>query len=134
MDEAMTTLETAVLKAEYDTLAPDKSEVRLLTAMARGSMAHFRLRPGLVSRAVYHRTVEELWYFTAGKGQMWRKIGGEEVIVDVHAGVSISIPVGVAFQFRSDGDTALEFVGVTMPPWPGADEAVFTVGTWVPTA
>ncbi|MEO8668120.1 MAG: cupin domain-containing protein [Bauldia sp.] len=134
MDEAGMTLATEVLKAEYDVLAPDNSEVRLLTAMGRGSMAHFRLQPGLVSRAVYHLTVEELWFFTAGEGRMWRKLGGEELIVDVHAGVSIAIPVGAAFQFRCDGDEALEFVGVTMPPWPGADEAVFTAGAWTPTA
>jgi mannose-6-phosphate isomerase-like protein (cupin superfamily) len=134
MDEARMTLTTAVLKAEYDVLAPDKSEVRLLTAIGRGSMAHFRLKPGLVSRAVYHKTVEELWFFTAGKGRMWRKFEGEEVIVDVEAGVSITIPTGAAFQFRSDGEEPLEFVGVTMPPWPGAEEAVFTVGAWVPTA
>jgi mannose-6-phosphate isomerase-like protein (cupin superfamily) len=134
MDEARMALATKVLAGDYDVLAPDKSEVRLLTAIGRGSMAHFRLGPGLVSHAVRHRTVEELWFFTAGKGRMWRKLGAEEAVVEVGPGVSIAIPTGAAFQFRCDGDEPLEFVGVTMPPWPGADEAVFTVGAWEPTA
>jgi hypothetical protein len=29
------------------------------------------LAPGMVSRAVHHRTVEEIWYFLAGTGQVW---------------------------------------------------------------
>jgi len=122
------------LKTEYDVLAPDKSEVRLLATIGRGSMAHFRLGPGLVSHAVRHRGVEELWFFTAGKGQVWRKLGLEEEVTDVHAGVAISIPTGASFQFRCVGTEPLEFVGVTMPPWPGADEAVFTEGKWPATA
>jgi mannose-6-phosphate isomerase-like protein (cupin superfamily) len=128
------TFVTRRVKAEYDVLAPDKSEVRLLSGIGRGSMAHFRLGPGLVSRAVYHRSVEELWFFIAGRGRVWRKLGGEEQVAEVDAGVSISIPTGAAFQFRCDGEAPLEFVGVTMPPWPGMEEAVITEGKWAPTA
>ena len=65
---------------------------------------------------------------------MWRRLDGEEETVDVAPGVSIAIPVGASFQFRSDGEEALEAVGVTMPPWPGPDEAVFVEGAWAPTA
>ena len=88
-------------------------------ALGRGSMAHFRLAPGGVSRAVRHVSVEELWYFVAGRGRMWRKDDGGELVVEVHPGMSLDIPVGTAFQFRADGDEPLEAVGVTMPPWPG---------------
>lgn len=125
---------TRRVKPDHDVLAPDKSEVRLLATIGRGSMAHFRLGPGLVSHAVLHRGVEELWYFTAGRGRMWRKLGGEEEVVEVREGVSISIPTGAAFQFRCDSREPLEFVGVTMPPWPGEDEAVPTEGVWPATA
>jgi mannose-6-phosphate isomerase-like protein (cupin superfamily) len=125
---------TRRVKPAYDVLAPDKSEVRLLATIGRGSMAHFRLGAGLVSHAVYHRGVEELWYFTAGRGRVWRKMGVEEEVTEVGAGVSISIPTGAAFQFRCDSKEPLEFVGVTMPPWPGADEAVPTEGAWPATA
>jgi mannose-6-phosphate isomerase-like protein (cupin superfamily) len=75
-----------------------------------------------------------VWFFTAGRGRMWRKLGAEEEVVEVRPGVSIAIPVGASFQFRCDSEEALEFVGVTMPPWPGPDEAVPTEGKWVPTA
>ena len=122
------------VKTEYDVLAPDKSEVRLMSTIGRGSMAHFRLAPGLVTIAVRHRGVEELWFFLSGKGRVWRKLGDEEEVTEVQAGVSISIPTGAAFQFRCDGEDFLEFVGVTMPPWPGADEAIYTEGKWPATA
>jgi mannose-6-phosphate isomerase-like protein (cupin superfamily) len=120
--------------AAADVIAPDGSEVRLLAAAARGSMAHFRLAPGAVSKAVAHRTVEELWYFTAGRGAMWRRLGDAAETIVVEPGVSIAIPVGTHFQFRADPDTALEAVGVTMPPWPGADEAYEVEGVWRATA
>lgn len=117
-----------------DAMAPDGSEVRLLAASARGSMAHFRLPAGAVSRAIRHASVEELWYFVSGRGRMWRKDETGESVVEVHSGVSIDIPVGAAFQFRADGEEPLEAVGVTMPPWPGAHEAVFVDGPWPATA
>jgi len=127
-------LATRVLGSDPDAIAPDGSEVRILVAVGAGSMAHFTLRPGAVSRAIVHRSVEEVWFFTRGRGAMWRQQSGEHDIVDVGPGVSIAIPVGVSFQFRSDGEEPLEAVGVTMPPWPGADEAVFVEGIWAPIA
>lgn len=116
-----------------DAIAPDGSEVRLLATSARGGMAHFCLPPGGVARAVRHRSVEELWYFVAGRGRMWRKSGDHEEVLEVHAGLSLDIPVGVSFQFRADGDAPLEAVGVTMPPWPGAEEVGFVDGPWAAT-
>ena len=116
-----------------DATAPDGSEVRLLGSVSRGSMALFRLTPGAVSKAVAHRTVEEIWYFIAGSGRMWRKLGDREEITEVAAGVSITIPTGTHFQFRCDGGEPLEAAAVTMPPWPGADEACAVVGKWEPT-
>jgi mannose-6-phosphate isomerase-like protein (cupin superfamily) len=113
-----------------DAIAPDGSEVRILAAGERGSMAHFTLPPGKISKAVAHRTVEEVWFIIAGQGRMWRKREGDEGIVDLEAGVSIGIPLGTHFQFRCDGDDPLQAVGVTMPPWPGMDEASEVEGIW----
>jgi mannose-6-phosphate isomerase-like protein (cupin superfamily) len=121
---------TRELVAAPDAVAPDGSEVRILAGTSRGSMAHFSLLPGQVSLAVAHRTVEEVWYFTAGKGRMWRKLGDAAEIVEARPGVSIAIPVGASFQFRNDGDVPLEAVGVTMPPWPGPEEARRVDGIW----
>jgi mannose-6-phosphate isomerase-like protein (cupin superfamily) len=61
---------------------------------------------------------------------MWRKLGAQEETIEAKPGISIAIPIGAHFQFRCDGDTALEAVGVTMPPWPGMDEAFDVEGKW----
>jgi mannose-6-phosphate isomerase-like protein (cupin superfamily) len=48
--------------------------------------------------------------------------------------VSVSIPAGTRFQFRSTGGGGpLVAIAVTMPPWPGDGEAARTEGPWVPT-
>lgn len=121
---------TRRLPQQMDVEAPDGSEVRLLAGGQNGSMAHFSLPPGVISKAVAHHTVEELWYIIAGKGRMWRKLGTQEDVTELGPGVSLSIPVGTAFQFRCDGAEVLQAVGVTMPPWPGADEAYGVAGKW----
>jgi mannose-6-phosphate isomerase-like protein (cupin superfamily) len=118
------------LARNADVIAPDGCEVRLLAQTPRGSMAHFTLGPGQVSRAVAHRTVEELWFFLAGRGRMWRRLGEREEIVDAEPGVSVSIPLGTHFQLRNDADEPLAAVAVTMPPWPGDDEAYLVEGKW----
>jgi mannose-6-phosphate isomerase-like protein (cupin superfamily) len=130
----MESFRTTVLGLKPDAVAPDGSEVRLLSQTSRGSMAHFALPPNGVSKAVAHKTIEEIWYFVRGRGRMWRRLGNAEEITEVMPGVSISIPTGTQFQFRSDSNEPLEAVGVTMPPWPGVDEAVVIEGVWEPTA
>jgi len=128
----LASFETKALPAAPDVIAPDGSNVRVLLALAGGSMAHFELAPGLVSIAVAHRTVGEIWYFLSGRGEMWRREGEYVEVTPVEPGVCISIPRGTAFQFRSDGDVALTAVAVTMPPWPGEDEAYAVEGAWQP--
>jgi mannose-6-phosphate isomerase-like protein (cupin superfamily) len=125
---------TRRLAEQTDAIAPDGSEVRLLAATQRGSMAQFSLPAGKVSVAVCHRTVEELWYFTNGNGKLWRKSKSAEETIDVRPGVSISIPVGTQFQFRCDSPEPLQAIGVTMPPWPGGGEAFTVTGIWKPLA
>lgn len=121
---------TVCLDGAFRVEAPDGSQVDILAACSRGSMARFSLNSGLVSKAVRHRSVDELWFFIAGAGRMWRSDGIREEVVDVGAGVSLSITVGTAFQFESTGGEPLQAIGVTMPPWPGADEAEFVPGKW----
>lgn len=129
----MDTGATQALPQDYDVLAPDGSEVRVLLMRPGGSMAHFRLPAGQVSRAVRHRTVEEIWYVTAGTGEMWRGAGCDQSFATLSAGVCLTIPMGVAFQFRASAAAALEAVAVTMPPWPGPDEAEPAEGPWKET-
>ena len=125
--------ETKRVSAEPDVIAPDGSEVRVLCQLSRGGLAAFALSPKAVSKAVTHRTIEEIWYFTSGNGRMWRKLGELEEVVEVCPGISISIPTGTHFQFRSDGPEPLVAIGATMPPWPGDEEAVPVRGRWDPT-
>jgi mannose-6-phosphate isomerase-like protein (cupin superfamily) len=125
--------ETKRIAAEPGAIAPDGSEVRVLCQGARGGLAVFALPPRAVAKAVAHHTVEEVWYILSGSGRMWRKLGEYEEIVELTAGVSLTIPTGTHFQFRCDGDERLEVIGATMPPWPGDSEAYFVEGTWQPT-
>jgi mannose-6-phosphate isomerase-like protein (cupin superfamily) len=123
-------VETKQAAAVPDAIAPDGSEVRVLCGLARGGLALFTLPPGAVSKALAHRTVEELWYVVAGSGRMWRKLGPHEEVVALDPGVSLSLPVGTHFQFRCDGPEALTILGATMPPWPGENEAYAVNGKW----
>ena len=125
---------TTLLRDRADAIAPDGSEVRLLVELTRGSMAHFTLPAGKTSKAVYHRTIEELWYVTAGEGEMWRSQGDEEDVVTLRPGVALTLPVGTAFQFRAGPGGPLSAVGVAMPPWPGEHEALPAQGPWQATA
>ena len=104
-------------------MAPDGSDVRVLLRLGRGSMAHFELAHGRVSRAVAHRAVDELWYILGRPWPMWRRQGDRQQTVPLRPGTCLSIPAGTHFQFRADGDGPLTAVGVTMPPWPGDGEA-----------
>lgn len=125
--------QTKPLPEHRDAIAPDGSDVRVLLQARGGGLAHFELPAGQTSVAVRHLTVEEIWYFLDGQGEMWRKSGDEEQIVPVAAGVCITIPLGTSFQFRADGDRSLAAIGATMPPWPGSDEALLVKGPWEPT-
>jgi mannose-6-phosphate isomerase-like protein (cupin superfamily) len=126
------------LASEPTAIAPDGSDVRvLLDIPGRGGLAHFELGPEEVSVAVRHQTVAEIWYFLSGRGEMWLRASSEEAgeVIEVSAGVCLTIPVGTEFQFRCFGPVALSAIGATMPPWPGSGEAVRVTGhpDWVPT-
>jgi mannose-6-phosphate isomerase-like protein (cupin superfamily) len=108
-----------------DTFAPDGSEIRLLVAHSAGGMCEVRLPPGGVSVPVRHRTVQEIWYFLEGQGEVWRQApDGTAVTVIVSPGSSLTIPLGCRFQFRATGPGDLRFLCITTPPWPGEEEAI----------
>jgi mannose-6-phosphate isomerase-like protein (cupin superfamily) len=110
-----------------DTIAPDGSEIYFRVLDAHGaSLVEVVLQSGRTSRAVRHRTVEEIWYFLAGSGDVWLRSpdGAVDAIRQVVPGETVTIPTGWAFQFRSTGPEPLRFLCYTCPPWPGEDEGV----------
>jgi mannose-6-phosphate isomerase-like protein (cupin superfamily) len=125
----MATFMTARAKAVMDYEAPDKSEIRLLTDVKGSSMCLVTLKPGGVSQAKVHKTVDEQWFFTQGIGQVWRKEADYSEIVDVGPGVAITVPLGVHFQFRNTGWEPLSFICVDSPKWPAHGEAAKTEAT-----
>jgi mannose-6-phosphate isomerase-like protein (cupin superfamily) len=129
----MSDFDVTRLPAQPVGVAPDGSEVRALLQLKGGSLAHFELASGKTSMAVTHRTVEEIWYFLGGRGEMWRKQQDREEVVAIDAGVCLTIPLGTRFQFRSSGYEPLAVIVITMPPWPGDDEVVEVEGKWEPT-
>jgi mannose-6-phosphate isomerase-like protein (cupin superfamily) len=110
-----------------DAIAPDGSEIyfRVLDAK-NASVVEVVLAAGRTTRAVRHRTVEEIWYVLAGAGDVWlRALGSPRSETrSVAAGDTVVIPTGWDFQFRATGDGPLRFVCFTSPPWPGDQEAI----------
>ena len=129
----MSDFETMRLEEAMKVIAPDGGEVSVLPALEGGSFAHFALEPGKTSIAVTHQTVEEIWYVVSGRGEMWRRQGDHEEVVELLPGVCLTIPLGTHFQFRSFGPGMLGAVAVTMPPWPTEGVEAYPVeGKWEP--
>jgi mannose-6-phosphate isomerase-like protein (cupin superfamily) len=126
----MAEFSTRRLPAAADIVAPDGSDVRVLLRTERGSMAHFELAAGRASDPIRHRSVDEIWYVLEGSGDMWRRCGDREEIVALVPGTCVTIPAGTHFQFRAGPGQPLKAVGVTMPPWPGSEEAEPVGGVW----
>ena len=116
---------------DLDVLAPDGSEIRLLIdqrhASRRASPVEVALAAGQVSRPVWHRTVEEIWYILEGCGQVWRCPPGvtPETVqpVPISPGDALVITTEWRFQFSADEGGLLRFLCYTSPPWPGPEEA-----------
>ncbi|MCW8405311.1 cupin domain-containing protein [Legionella pneumophila] len=126
-------MKTQEIPKEYQHTSPAGAEVRLLMNNHLGGMAHCTLKAGTISKAVRHKTVSEFWHVLSGEGAIWRKLNDKEIITPLTAGISIDIPLGAHFQYRSDA-ADLVFICVTMPPWSGSDEASYVEhGAWLPT-
>jgi mannose-6-phosphate isomerase-like protein (cupin superfamily) len=120
-----------LIPKEFQHTSPAGAEVRLLMGSAAAGLAHCTLRKGTISNAVAHKTVSEFWHVISGSGEIWRRQGKEELITSLSAGVTIDIPLGTDFQYRSAKECDLVFICFTTPPWPGADEVSYLAeGAW----
>ncbi|MEM8704098.1 MAG: cupin domain-containing protein [Pseudomonadota bacterium] len=126
-------MKQTILADRFDAKSPAGADIRFLMDGPTGNMIHSTVPAGQINRATRHKSVGEFWYVLDGRGQIWRSDGENENTVDLFPGVSIDIPVGTAFQYRSDGTTPLTFICISMPPWPGDDEAEYVDGIWVAT-
>ena len=126
-------MKTTMVPEHADTKSPAGADVRLLMDGETGTMIHSTVPPHQVNRAAVHATVSEFWYVLEGHGRIWRDDGSESSVVDLVPGTSIDIPVGTSFQYRNVADVDLTFICITMPPWPGAEEATYVEGRWQPT-
>jgi hypothetical protein len=91
-------------------------------------MAAFRLVPGAASRAVAHRRCRGDLVCRARRRADAAQIGGAEEIA-----VSRAILAGMHFRLCNDGAGPLDIIAVTMPPWPGDDEACAAEKKWPTT-
>ncbi len=108
-------------------IAPDGSSVELLQRSPLASQCLCTLPAGCISKAVRHRSVEELWYVVTGTGDLWLEGKGN---IPLTAGASVRIEAGQGFQFRADADETLRIHITTLPPWPGDTEAESATGPW----
>ena len=123
-------MKTTELPETPDAKSPAGADIRFIMDGPTGNMIHSTLPRGQINRATRHKTVSEFWHVLEGRGQIWRSDGDAEVTVDLVPGVSIDIPVGTAFQYRSDAHFPLKFICISMPPWPGDEEAEYVDGPW----
>jgi mannose-6-phosphate isomerase-like protein (cupin superfamily) len=127
-------MQTRQFPSTPDGRSPAGAEVRYLIEGETGGMIHSTVPAGQVNRATVHATVSEFWHVLSGQGQIWRRDETGEETSLLRAGVSIDIPVGTAFQYRCSGPDPLQFLCITMPPWPGNQESTVLEGPWEPTA
>jgi mannose-6-phosphate isomerase-like protein (cupin superfamily) len=127
-------MQTRPFPSTPDARSPAGAAIRHLIEGETGSMIHSTVPPGQVNRATVHATVSEFWHVLAGEGQIWRRDDSDEETTVLTTGVSIDIPVGTVFQYRCTGDDPLQFLCISMPRWPGEEEATFVQGPWEPNA
>ncbi|MCF6776226.1 hypothetical protein L3V83_06520 [Thiotrichales bacterium 19X7-9] len=126
-------MKTTTTPDHFEHISPAGAEVRLLMNNEHGGIAHCTLKNKKISKAVRHKTVSEFWHVLSGEGQIWRKNNDQEQITELKAGITIDIPLGTDFQYRSNKDD-LVFICITMPPWSGSDEASYVEnGHWLPS-
>ena len=102
----MSELRHKQLGEAVDATAPDGSEVRFLLRGELGELNHFTLPPGATSGPVAHHTIEEIWYFLSGRGEMWRSDGTTEETLAVGPGRLPGHPHGSALSVPQHGTGA----------------------------
>jgi mannose-6-phosphate isomerase-like protein (cupin superfamily) len=100
----------------------DGSEIRELLAYRNSSirnqsLAEARLPAGAATQEHYHARTEEIYFITAGRGQM--RIEGE--LADIQAGDAIAIPPGKKHKLWNTGTETLRLLCCCAPCYEHSD-------------
>ncbi|WP_455365731.1 cupin domain-containing protein [Kaarinaea lacus] len=103
-------------------ITKDGSEIRELMhpsqhGNAQQSLAEATVVPGSETRQHRHRTTEEIYHITQGRGLM--RLGDE--LFEVEVGDSICIAPGTVHNIRNIGDVPLKILCCCSPPYRDAD-------------
>jgi mannose-6-phosphate isomerase-like protein (cupin superfamily) len=103
-------------------ITADGSSIRELAGIPSGnsvnqSLAEATVPPGGETVEHFHRTSEEIYYFTAGAGRM--RLGEEEA--EVRAGDTVVIAPGTKHKLFNDGAEPLVLLCCCAPPYSDAD-------------
>ena len=92
--------------------SPDPDDAFMFYALAEAT-----IDPGESTVRHHHRVSEEIYFITAGTGEM--EIDGERSVVGV--GDAILIPPGAWHQITAVDDTPLRLLCACAPPWTAED-------------
>jgi mannose-6-phosphate isomerase-like protein (cupin superfamily) len=103
-------------------ITADGSSIRELAGIPSGnsvnqSLAEATVPPGGETVEHFHRSSEEIYYFTSGAGRM--RLGDEEA--DVRAGDTVVIAPGVKHKLFNEGAEPLVLLCCCAPPYSDAD-------------
>ena len=90
------------------------------TAARNQSLAEATVPPGTDTHAHFHRTSEEIYFFTSGSGRM--RLGEEER--EVGEGDCVVIPPGVEHKLLNPGDKPLVLLCCCAPPYSDEDTVI----------
>lgn len=109
----------------------DGSTIRPLPSIKGVEAVHCQLPKGGVIQASRHKTVSQIWYVLEGKGEMWLQSPEQkEILTPLTPGVSLTVPLGYAFQFRNMGGGDLNIMIVNTTPWSGDGELIPVENHW----
>ena len=94
------------------------------TGARNQSLAEATVPPGGQTAEHFHRTTEEIYYFTAGSGRM--KLGDEEA--DVRAGDCVVIPPGTPHKLWADEGRELVLLCCCAPAYSDEDTVLTEPG------
>jgi mannose-6-phosphate isomerase-like protein (cupin superfamily) len=126
-------MNTTRLSGKPDAMSPAGAEICFLMDGEGGNMIHSSVPPRQINKATVHKTVSEFLYILKGEGEIWRDNWEESSVTTLVPKTTIDIPVGTSFQYRNIGDSGLKFICISMPPWPGDEEATYIEGVWEQT-